>query len=219
MLKLQKMSNIVAVVIKGLLYHSSCFVVGTDSNPTIIEHHKVTARQIQIPHVIFVYNKDLFTARHVDMLIKFKLPFSIWRVRFFYDTNTAHEHTLIMFPFALLSPAVMRHLSEQFQAFLFVASEPCTKRRAIVLADVVLKDFNFKPFFLHIGPILIPKYMRLFAWECLHVFMIANSGRHKGFELQQQIRILEQNKKTSKFESLLICNNSLAGQVMRVTNL
>ena len=38
-------------------------------------------------------------------------------------------------------------------------------------------------------------------------------ARHKGFEPQQQIRKFAQNKKASKFESLLICNNFMAGEV------
>lgn len=36
--------------------------------------------------------------------------------------------------------------------------------------------------------------------------------RHKGFEPQQQIRKFGQNKKASRFVSLLICNNNLAGR-------
>lgn len=44
------------------------------------------------------------------------------------------------------------------------------------------------------------------------------NGRHKGSEPGQQIRKLEQNKKASKFMSLLICNNLMAGYVSQNWN-
>jgi hypothetical protein len=43
-------------------------------------------------------------------------------------------------------------------------------------------------------------------------------GRHEEFAPQQQIRKFEQNKKASKFENLLICNNVMAGHVSQFWN-
>ena len=56
------------------------------------------------------------------------------------------------------------------------------------------------------------KYVKLVhATDYILVFENTCRGRHKGFEPRQQIRKLDQNKKASKIESLLICNNALAG--------
>src|SRR5690606_1771216 len=122
-------------------YHATIRVVLVSEDSSVIKYHEVTSWQVKVFHLVFINQIDTLAVWDVDSFVVLDFPLGVIAGRSLNDPYPSHQNSRLCLILYQRCPAatVSQH---QLQTLWFIALFPLRERGSIVLAAVVLQNFN-----------------------------------------------------------------------------